>query len=80
MCKVIVQCEYDSLYNVNMIHCTMYIKLYWLTVLSNHAYCMDDKLCIRFLSNLFKNNLNTVLGRNLFSIANDLSDLSLVKC
>ena len=38
------------------------------------------KLCIRFLSNLCKNDLNTVLGRNLFSIANDcsvnLSDLS----
>ena len=37
-------------------------------------------LCIRFLSNLCKNNHNTVLGRNLFSIANDcsvnLSDLS----
>ena len=34
----------------------------------------------RFLSNLCKNALNTVLGRNLFSIANDysvnLSDLS----
>ena len=39
-----------------------------------------SKLCIRFLSNLCKNYLNTVLGRNLFSIANDcsvnLSDLS----
>ena len=38
------------------------------------------KLCIRFLSNLCKNDLNNVLGRNLFSIANDcsvnLSDLS----
>ena len=38
------------------------------------------KLCIRFLSNLCKNDLNTVLGRILFSIANDcyvnLSDLS----
>ena len=31
------------------------------------------KLCIRFLSNLCKNELNTVLGRNLFSIANDCS-------
>ena len=31
------------------------------------------KLCIRFLSNLCKNDLNTVLGRNLFSIANDCS-------
>jgi len=29
------------------------------------------KLCIRCLSNLCKNDLNTVLGRNLFSIAND---------
>ena len=28
---------------------------------------------IRFLSNLSKNELNTVLGRNLFSIANDCS-------
>ena len=28
---------------------------------------------IRFLSNLCKNDLNTVLGRNLFSIANDCS-------
>ena len=40
----------------------------------------SSKLCIRFLSNLCKNDLNTVLGRNLFSIANDsfvnLSDLS----
>ena len=38
------------------------------------------KLCIRFLSNLCKNDLNTVLGRILFSIANDcsvnLSDVS----
>jgi len=38
------------------------------------------KLCIRFLSNLCKNDLNTVIGRNLFSIANDcsvnLSDLT----
>ena len=38
------------------------------------------KLCIRFLSNLCKNDLNNVLGRNLFSIANDcfvnLFDLS----
>ena len=40
----------------------------------------SSKLCIRFLSNLCKNDLNTVLGRNLFYIANDcfvnLSDLS----
>ena len=40
----------------------------------------SSKLCIRFLSNLCKNELNTVLGRNLFSIANDcfvnLFDLS----
>ena len=40
----------------------------------------SSKLCIRFLSNFCKNDLNTVLGRNLFSIANDcsvnLSDLS----
>ena len=28
---------------------------------------------LRFLSNLCKNDLNTVLGRNLFSIANDCS-------
>ena len=39
----------------------------------------SSKLCIRFLSNLCKNYLNTVLGRNLFSIANEcfvnLSDL-----
>ena len=33
----------------------------------------SSKLCIRFLSNLWKNYLNTVLGRNLFSIANDCS-------
>ena len=33
----------------------------------------SSKLCIRFLFNLCKNNLNTVLGRNLFSIANDCS-------
>ena len=33
----------------------------------------SSKLCIRFLSNLCKNYLNTVLGRNLFSIANDCS-------
>ena len=45
--------------------------------------CLSERLyiasCIRFLSNLCKNDL-TVLGRNLFSIANDcsvnLSDLS----
>ena len=40
----------------------------------------NSKLCIRFLSNLCKNDLNTVLGRNIVSIANDcfvnLSDLS----
>ena len=40
----------------------------------------SSKLCIRFLSNLCKNDLNTVLGRNLFAIANDWfvnpSDLS----
>ena len=34
---------------------------------------VSSKLCIRFLSNLCKNDLNTVLGRNLFSIANDSS-------
>ena len=33
----------------------------------------SSKLCIRFLSNLCKNYLNTVLGRNLFYIANDCS-------
>ena len=33
----------------------------------------SSKLCIRFLSNLYKNDLNTVLGRNFFSIANDCS-------
>ena len=33
----------------------------------------SSKLCIRFLSNLCKNDLNPVLGRNLFSIANDCS-------
>ena len=33
----------------------------------------SSKLCIRFPSNLCKNDLNTVLGRNLFSIANDCS-------
>ena len=32
-----------------------------------------SKLCIRFLSNLCKNVLITVLGRNLFSIANGCS-------
>jgi len=34
---------------------------------------VSSKLCIRFLSNLCKNDLYTVLGRNLFSIANDCS-------
>ena len=29
--------------------------------------------CIRFLSNFCKNDLNAVLGRNLFCIANDCS-------
>ena len=33
----------------------------------------SSKLCIRFLSNLCKNDLNTVLGKNLFFIANDWS-------
>ena len=33
----------------------------------------SSKLCVRFLSNLCKNDLNTVLGRNLFSTANDCS-------
>jgi len=32
----------------------------------------SSKLCIKFLSNLCKNDLNTVLGRK-FSIANDCS-------
>ena len=37
-------------------------------------YCVvSSKFCIRFLSNLCKNDLNTVVGRNLFSIANDCS-------
>ena len=40
----------------------------------------SSKLCIRFLSNLCKNDFITVLGRNLFTIANDcfvdMSDLS----
>ena len=40
----------------------------------------SSKFCIRFLSNFCKNDPNTVLGRHLFSIANDcfvnLSDLS----
>ena len=40
----------------------------------------SSKLCIRFFSNFCKNDLNTVLDRNLFSIANDcsvnLSDLT----
>ena len=35
--------------------------------------CVSFYETIRFLSNLCKNNLNTVLGRNLFSIANDCS-------
>ena len=34
---------------------------------------VSSKLCIKFLSNLCKNDLNTVLGRNLFCIANDCS-------
>jgi len=33
----------------------------------------SSKLCIRFFSNVCKNDLNTVLGRNLFSIAIDCS-------
>ena len=33
----------------------------------------SSKLCIRFLSNLYKTDLNTVLGKNFFSIANDCS-------
>jgi len=33
----------------------------------------SSKLCIRFLSNLYINDLNTVLGRNLFNSANDCS-------
>ena len=33
----------------------------------------SSKLCIKFLPNLCKNDLNTVLGRNLFCIANDCS-------
>ena len=40
----------------------------------------SSKHCIRLLSKLCKNDLKTVLGRNLFSFANDcfvnLSDLS----
>ena len=40
----------------------------------------SSKLCIRFFSNFCKNDLNTVLDRNLFSIANDcfvkITDLS----
>ena len=41
---------------------------------------LSSKLCIRFQSNLCKNDHNTVLGSNWFSIANDcfvnLTDLS----
>ena len=33
----------------------------------------SSKLCIRLLSNLCKNDLNKVLVKNLFSIANDCS-------
>ena len=33
----------------------------------------SSKLCIRFLSNLCENDLNTVLGRNFVSSANDCS-------
>ena len=33
----------------------------------------SSKLYIKFLSNLCKNDLNTVLGRNLFCIGNDCS-------
>ena len=33
----------------------------------------SSKLYIRFLSNLCNNDLNTVIGRNFFSIANDCS-------
>ena len=33
----------------------------------------SSKLCIRFLSNFCKNGLNPVLGKNLFSIADDCS-------
>ena len=39
----------------------------------------SSKLCIRFLSNLCKNDLNTVLGRNLFSIANACSGMLVKK-
>ena len=44
---------------------------------------VSSKLCIIFLSNLCKKDPNTVIGRNLISIANDcfvnLSDLSKMK-
>ena len=33
----------------------------------------SSKLFVRFLSNLCKNDLNTVNGRNIFSIATDCS-------
>ena len=38
---------------------------------------ISSKFCIRYLSNLCKNDLHTVLGRNLFSIANDCSVINL---
>ena len=33
----------------------------------------SSKLCIRFLSNVWKTDLNIFLGRSLFAIANDCS-------
>ena len=49
-------------------------------VVFNETVKASLKLCIRCFSNLCKNYLNTVLGRNLFFIANDcfvkITDLS----
>ena len=57
-----------------LVYCIL-VKVYMYTNVYQKRH-----ICIRFLSNLCKNDLNTVLGRNLFSLANDcsvnLSDLS----
>ena len=54
------------------------VTLFWMCFFYE-TFKANFKLCIWFLSNLCKNDFNTVLDRSLFSIANDffvnLSDL-----
>ena len=55
----------------------LFCKTRWYNRMHKQTYQWTQKIsskhCIRYLSNLCKNDFHTVLGRNLFSIANDCS-------